>query len=860
MYFASKSLSGFLVEFIAIGKNRSFETPTVLSCRNSKTASNVCNFSYNCESKYFRIYPQKTRIPGLLGEYYETTSFKDYLQPSAIQGFSRVEYVPNFEDEAFLPFMLSERLGLAPNKTFGSQFFSVRWSGLIQSQFSEVHTFQCSSHGAVKLFIDGVVILNKPATAQRQAVQGTISLTRFAFADIRIDYAHNLGQYGMKLEWQSRSQPISSIPPSALWHLESSSLQEFVVNAVAGTPLLSGSKLNGAGLTVATAGVPAQFTVSVSDSIGLPAELNKGQIMALARSLGGPTISPIRQTQINSNVVGSYVISYTPSFVGDYTVEAMYMIPGSLVSTLYASSLFLQPVSTAGSVGLSLDSNFYADSFQGASFSSRVSVSWSGFFKPANALITTFRIQLGSVTDKVKLVVDGVMLVDKMIPATASVTSVLATILLPDSNSFYDISIDFAHTTGSLKFIVETQYGPIPTSHLFFRTAMGSSAQTLVVRAASACAATSKVMGAGAVKQLASGIRSNVELHIRDAFNNPTSIGTGHVRASAYSLSCTDETLQCDAAVSFVAHPVSYSLWNVAIHLTRSGRWSVAVALSQPGFLSATFYSFAGFSTPITAAPVSLNTKPKSDYKSIRMSGYIRAVDVNSNISFKWLGDHVFYPSIYIADSFGGQRSANYTKLPNISVVMNSTSNIGRLYDLNIDAPYMHPGFQTSLLWNFENESWVSVPSSRLFTREEVERFLIDVIPARSCAATSHITGGSITIATCGVDITFSIYSRDEYMNAQSSIQDRWIAHAMHNDTTVSLVTSDPINKHYVVVPGFTKSTRHLISGKSCRPNPRAVEINLFDLFFSCKTFTLRTDRFLLFQPPVARTPSSHAG
>ncbi len=152
MYFASKSLSGFLVEFIAIGKNRSFETPTVLSCRNSKTASNICNFSYNCESKYFRIYPQKARIPGLLGEYYETTPFKDYLHPSAIQGFSRVEYVPNFEDEAFLPFMLSERLGLAPNKTFGSQFFSVRWSGLIQSQFSKVHTFQCSSTPAASFF------------------------------------------------------------------------------------------------------------------------------------------------------------------------------------------------------------------------------------------------------------------------------------------------------------------------------------------------------------------------------------------------------------------------------------------------------------------------------------------------------------------------------------------------------------------------------------------------------------------------------------------------------------------------------------------------------------------------------------
>lgn len=858
LYFAPASLSGSLVEFIAIGRNSSSATPTVLSCRNSKTASNICNFSYNCDSKYFKIYLQKTLVPGLVGEYHETMSFKDYLQPSAVQGFSRVEYIPSFEDEAFLPFTLSDRLGLAPNKTFGSQFFSVRWTGLIQSQFSEVHTFQCSSSGALKVFVDGVAILSKRSTPQRQVVQGTISLIRSAFVDIRIDYAHNMGPYGMKLEWQSRSQPISDVPISALWHSESDSLPEFVVNAVAGSPLLSGSKLSGAGLTIATAGIAAQFTVSVSDSIGLPADLNKSQILALAQSLGGPTISPIRQTHINSNAVGNYVISYTPSFVGEYNFEAMYMMPGSLVSTLYASSLFLQPVTTAGSVGLSLDSSFYVDSFQGASFSSRVSVSWAGFFKPANASITTFRIQLGSVTDKVKLAVDGVMLVDKMIPATASVASMLATISLPDSNSFYDISIDFAHTTGSLKFLVETQYGPIPTSQLFFRSAMGSSAPTLVVRAASACATTSKVMGAGAIKQLGSGIRSNLELHIRDAFNNPTSIGMGQVHASAYSASCTDGTLQCDSAVSFVSNPISHSVWNVAIHLTRSGKWSVAVALSQPGFLSATFYSFAGFSTPIAAAPVSLNTKPKSDYKSMRMSGFIRPVDLNSNISFKWLADHVFYPSLYIADSFGGQRSANYTKSPNISAVINSTSNIGRFYELNIDAPHVHPGFQASLLWNFENESWVSVPSQRLFTREEVDRFSIDVIPARSCASTSYVVGRSVTIATCGVDISFSIYARDEYSNAQSSIQDRWIAHAMLNDTTVSLVTSDPSNNNYVILPGFTKIARHSISGKSPRPNLRTDEINYLICFCSCKTHNLGIDRFLLLQPLVARSPCSH--
>lgn len=816
IFSVSTSLSGSIIEFAAISRNTSTVT-SVLSCQSSLAASHICNFSYFCGSSSLRLVHSKAHVPGLIGEYHETVSFRDYMQPGAVQGFTKIDYDLNFQDVAFSPLNHFDTTvnGVATMKNFGSQYFSIRWTGLLQAQLSDVYTLQCTSYGAVKLFIDGLMILTKPRTFQRQAVQGTVSLLQSAFVDLRIDYVHTIGRFGMKLEWKSRSQPFADIPQSVLWHSQSEVLPEFFVSAVAGAPLLSKSIINGAGLTIATAGILSNFRVFASDAIGLPTLLDTSRIWACAKSFGGPTFSSIRQSDVRSESPGNYVVSYLPMISGDYAFDILHMAPGMLMSTVYATSVFLNPVNTGLSSNLSLDSSVFTELFQNISLSSRMSASWKGFMKPAGVPITTFYVQLGSATDKIRVAVDGIIIIDKFTMMSASVTKISATILLSDVSHFYDISIDFAHATGSLKCAVTTQDGPIPSSRLFVSDILGSPAPSLLVRAGGACASTSKILGIGAVKSLPTDLRSNIELHIRDSYNNPTSIGVYQVRAIAYSSLCSQGSSNCDASVSLNTNQISDSIWNIVLSLTRSGKWSVDIALSQPGFLSATYYSSVGFSSPMSAGLISLNTNIKEDSKSVRMSGFIKLVESVRKFSFKWAGDHVYYPSLYVDHPFIGERNANYTKSPVANAGLDDLQSVLRMRDLKIDAPFLHPGFQPSLLWRFDNESWVPVPSNRFFTREVVNTMIVHVLPAKTCAIMSYVAGASFTLATCGMDAMFSIVARDEYSNVQNNIQDRWMVRLLRDASSVALIMSDPTNNNKVIIPALTNSSRHFVSGKN---------------------------------------------
>jgi hypothetical protein len=752
----------------------------------------------------------------LVGEYFETPYFKDYMKPIAVPSFSRIDADLNFEPGMFAPLNDFDRSinPVASLKNFGSQYFSVRWTGLLKAKYTEVYTLQCTSYSAVKLYIDGVVILSKPGTAERQGVQGTVSLVQSSFFAIRIDYAHTIGQFGMTFEWKSKSEPNSPVPPSALWHSESGSMPEFTVPAVAGAAMLSRSILNGTGLTIATAGILSTFTISVYDEIGLPSSLDTCQMWSRALIAGGASLSPIRSTQIRSSSISSYVISYVPSISSEYTFDTSCMTPGGLISTFYGSSVFLKPVAIAGVIGLSLNSSLFAAPFNNASL---LSASWRGFFKPTSVPVTSFLIQLGSSTDAFKLVVDGVPLIDKTSNGLFA-GSLAATVSLSDSNSFYEIAVDFSHTSGSLSLGVSTQQGAVSSGQLFSQTTVGLPPPTLLVQSGIACAATSKLMGVGAVDTMASDLQGGIELHIRDAFNNPTSIGTRRVRATAYSAACTEIGFPpCDASVKLDAFQVSNSVWGIVVLLTRSGKWSVAVAFAQPGFLSATYYSSIGLLSPASVVPVAMNTSLSVTSKSLRMAGFIKPVEGIDVFSFMWGGNHVYYPSLFIDDPFVGARAANYALLANTSIVINDTLATSTTRHLKIDAPYLQPGIQLSLMWSYENVSWTVVPSHRLFTREDIQTVLIDVLPAKTCASSTFIKGDSLTIATCGIDATFSILTRDMYANIQSSLQDRWIVRLLKNATTIVLTTADQTNSNKVTLPGLSESSQYFISSKGMR-------------------------------------------
>jgi hypothetical protein len=721
----------------------------------------------------------------------------------------------NFEDFAFLESSNREIL----LKNFESQYFSVRWTGLLSAKHSEVYTLKFTCSGSVRFYINDVLILIKSATPKHQGVEGTVTLLQSEFVDVRIDYVHHVGPLGVKLEWRSASQPNVEVSrSSAFWHSESGVMTDIVLSAINGNPSMSSTKFYGSGLTIATAGIASYFTISITDAIGLPAELMSDLVWTKGVSVGGPSFSSIRQTRIRSDAVGSLVAEYNPLIAGEYFFEAVYLKPGALGATLYADSMFSVPLPALSPPGLSLDSNLFSESPHLSSLRFRMSAKWKGFFKPVHSAITTFYIRIGSSTDKVKLTVDGNLLIDRTaIGIFISTNNVSATLLLSDANAYYDIDIEFSHSSGALDFSVGTESGFIPSNHVFSPTLMATPSKLiLLVKAGHACASTSKVLGVAAVKVVTADVRRDIELHVRDAYHNPASLQAHHLRAIAYHSACSETSIRsCDAEVSFETHQVAQSVWNIAVLLTRSGRWNIAVSLSQPGSLSATYYAIAGFVSPLHAGHVLLNAELDIPAASVRMSGFIKLFQSQNRVSFSWSDDHVYYPSLFIKSPFGGERSAHYTTSQSVPAGSSRASAPVDIQPLKIDAPYLHSSSGPCLMWSYENEPWTAVPSNRLFTREDVLMTSIDVVPGESCSATSSIGGSSVTVATCGVATVLSIFARDMFSNLQNSIQGKWIVRVFKNSSLVALTMSELSNDNPVVVPGLAASAVHTISSNN---------------------------------------------
>ncbi|MCB4791767.1 MAG: prepilin-type N-terminal cleavage/methylation domain-containing protein [Elusimicrobia bacterium] len=99
----------------------------------------------------------------------------------------------------------------------GSNSFSVVWTSSITPRYSEVYTFYTTTNDGVRLYIDGVLIINSWVT-QDPAVQRTV-LMPYAFVagqqySLRMEYYENTSNASAKLEWQSATQAREVIPSS----------------------------------------------------------------------------------------------------------------------------------------------------------------------------------------------------------------------------------------------------------------------------------------------------------------------------------------------------------------------------------------------------------------------------------------------------------------------------------------------------------------------------------------------------------------------------------------------------------------------------------------------------------------------
>ncbi len=131
-----------------------------------------------------------------------------------------------------------------PDPSIPGDNFSVRWTGKVKAQFTERYTFYTSSDDGIRLWVNGVQLINNWTDHAESENSGSINLVAGQSYDIRLEYYEKGGGAVAKLSWASTSTPKQIIPVSALF--------SGATRAVSAAPVVTGisASSNGRSVTI----------------------------------------------------------------------------------------------------------------------------------------------------------------------------------------------------------------------------------------------------------------------------------------------------------------------------------------------------------------------------------------------------------------------------------------------------------------------------------------------------------------------------------------------------------------------------------------------------------------------------------
>ena len=485
-------------------------------------------------------------------------------------------------------------------KKMGANGWSGRWTGYVRPEYSDSYTFSVLSDGGATLSIDGVRIVdNLNATAVGPEVSGTVVLTGGVWYDLQVEYVPALAELGrgakLQLWWKSPQQEKQLVPGSrlrtsaALVGPESATgqpnggynLLEVHPTVVCATA----SDIRGAGLSIATAGVSASFTVWSKDMYGnLRDDTND---MLVARM-----------------------------FPDDATAETGITYQGTGLQATYYERIGLTEPKHAASKGsvVDFDDRFTLHKYQfndvnndaslvslakGEVFSAR----WMGLVRPSTAGTYTFHLGMTAATEeRVKLWVGNQLLIDEW--ESLSAVKPKGVFTVGAANQVYPIRIAYKNPLTSATAKLQLKW-----------EASGITEETITTNFLYPCQHASALNSNGASCDSDSKIQtqttddSNAKLNFGDdasstAFGmrrlTPTTAGLAPERAGPYTTSF--------AAFNGNRHPFSYVQ-------TRAGSHTIAAhevaykdydgtdsfATTVGAGLMATYYETDAFGTPRNA-------------------------------------------------------------------------------------------------------------------------------------------------------------------------------------------------------------------------------------------------------------------
>ncbi|MDQ6859852.1 MAG: DUF1800 family protein [Verrucomicrobiota bacterium] len=303
------------------------------------------------------IYPAGVaRGTGLSGYYYNNTSatigagYSSNLFLPANLKATRTDLTVDFN------FSTAGVLPAGVNTTY----FTVRWAGQVQPQYSETYYFVTRTDDGVKLWVNGQLIVDKWVNQGVTDWTGAIDLKAGVLYDIKMEYFQATSSREAHLSWYSNSQ-VKQIVPSA---------RLYPATGTAAPPSLT-SALK----TVGFIARPFSFALSASNSANAPTTFAlDGNSAALPPGLslnastgvisGTPTQAGDYQVAItatNANGVGSSVLRIVILNTGNAVTREVWTtgVTGSAISDIPLNS---PPSSIDNSLVTLEDNGDYADS------------------------------------------------------------------------------------------------------------------------------------------------------------------------------------------------------------------------------------------------------------------------------------------------------------------------------------------------------------------------------------------------------------------------------------------------------------------------------------------------------------------
>jgi hypothetical protein len=104
----------------------------------------------------------------------------------------------------------------APHPQLASDNFSVRWEGRLIPKFSEQYTFYTQSDDGVRLWVNGVQLVNNWTIHGVTENSGRIAMKAGVAVDVRLEFYDGTQAAVCKLLWSSPSQSKQVVPTTAL--------------------------------------------------------------------------------------------------------------------------------------------------------------------------------------------------------------------------------------------------------------------------------------------------------------------------------------------------------------------------------------------------------------------------------------------------------------------------------------------------------------------------------------------------------------------------------------------------------------------------------------------------------------------